>query len=230
VSDAAPVSVIVPTHDGERYIAETIDSILAQTLKPAEVIVVDDGSTDNGPAIAAAYGAPVRVLHQNKSGAGAARNRGVKNASQPFLAFLDHDDLWEPTKLAAQFSVLGARAELAGIFGLMCEFMSPDVPAEVAARFLPKTEAQPSTLISCLLIRAGEFHRVGPLDPDSRADFVDWYMRARDLGLQFDFLQELVVRRRVHGRNTSLDAGVKSDYLKHIKASLDRRRAGGTES
>jgi glycosyltransferase involved in cell wall biosynthesis len=226
----APVSVIVPTHNGERYIAETLDSILAQTAPPAEVIVIDDGSSDHGPHIARAFGGRVRVIAQAQAGAATARNVGVAAAAQPFLAFLDHDDLWERRKLELQLAELALRPELAGVFGLMSEFISPELPPEVAGRLLPKTEAQPSTLISCLLIHAADFRRVGALEPSSRADFVDWYMRARDAGLQFDFLPELVVRRRVHGRNTSLDDRVKRDYLKHIKASLDRRRTGTTES
>src|SRR6185503_15656269 len=109
VSTPAAVSVVVPTHNGERYIAEAIDSILAQTVPPAEIIVVDDGSIDEGPRIARSYDAPVSVLHQANAGAAAARNTGIAAATQPYLAFLDHDDLWTPRKLELQLAALARR-------------------------------------------------------------------------------------------------------------------------
>lgn len=225
----APVSVIVPMHDGERYVCESLDSILAQTIAPAEIIVVDDGSTDSGAAVVEAYGRGVKLVRQANAGAGAARNHGIAMATQPLLAFLDHDDVWLPAKLETQLAALDRSRELAGVFGHMLEFVSPDVAPDVASTLRPVAEPQPSTLISCLLIRADRFRHVGELDTASHADFVDWYLRALDAGLRLEILPQLVVRRRLHGRNTSLrNTAVKRDYLRHIKASLDRRRAGTT--
>ena len=224
MSAAAPVSVVVPTHNGERYLAESLASILEQTCPPHEIIVVDDGSSDRGPEIAAGFDERVRLLRQEQSGAAAARNRGIAAATQPYLAFLDHDDVWMPRKTELQLAVLAARPEVAGSFGSMVEFVSPDVPPEVARRFAAVEQPTPSTLISCMLVHAAEFLRVGLLAVDSRADFVDWYLRARDLGLRFETVPEVVVRRRIHDRNSSRDGRVKNDYLKHLKASLDRRR------
>jgi glycosyltransferase involved in cell wall biosynthesis len=222
----APVSVVVPMHDGERYVAECLDSILGQTVPPAEVIVVDDGSTDGSATVVEAYGRGVRLVRQANAGPGAARNTGIALATQPLLAFLDHDDLWVADKLERQLAALGGRPDLSGVFGHMVEFVSPDVVPEAACRLVPALEPQPATLVSCLLIHAAEFRRVGELETASRADFVDWYLRALDAGLKFDVLGDLLVRRRLHGRNYTLRNGdVKRDYLRHIKASLDRRRA-----
>ena len=165
----SPVSVSVPTHNGESFIAETLDSNLGQTAPPTEIIVVNDGSTDGGRGRGKSYGEPVRVMHQEHSGVAAARNRGVAAATQPYLAFLDHDDLWTSRKLEVQLAALASQPELAGVFGYMSEFLSPDVPPHVAARLVPQVEPQPSTLINCLLARAEEFRRVGPLDVDSHA-------------------------------------------------------------
>jgi glycosyltransferase involved in cell wall biosynthesis len=224
----APVSVVVPMHDGERYVGESLDSIFAQTVMPAEVIVVDDGSTDGSAAIVERYGRGVALLRQAQSGPAAARNRGIAAATQPLLAFLDHDDVWLPSKLETQLAALRARPDLDGVFCHMVEFISPDVPAEVAVSLAPIEQPQPSTLISCLLVSAQRFRGVGDLDTASRADFVDWYLRALDAGLRFEILPELFVRRRLHGRNTSRrNDEVKRDYIRHIKASLDRRRTAG---
>lgn len=94
------VSVIVPTYNYGRFLAETLDSVFRQTVPAHEVIVVDDGSTDDTPAVAARYGERVVYLRQPNRGVAAARNAGVDRATGDWLAFLDADDLWEPDFLA----------------------------------------------------------------------------------------------------------------------------------
>jgi glycosyltransferase involved in cell wall biosynthesis len=94
------ISVIIPAYNAARFLPRCLNSVFAQTLKPAEVIVVDDGSTDDTAAVAAALGA--RVISQANGGISAARNTGIRNASGDWLAFLDADDLWAPEKLERQ--------------------------------------------------------------------------------------------------------------------------------
>ena len=93
-------SVVIAVHNGGRTLKRAIDSVLAQTRPPHEVIVVDDGSTDASAEIAAGYGAPVRVLRQENRGVSAARNAGVAAASGDWIAFLDADDYYYPERLA----------------------------------------------------------------------------------------------------------------------------------
>lgn len=109
---AALISCIVPVFNGERYVSETLDSILAQTYRPLELIVADDGSTDGTAAVVARYGEPVRYLWQSNQGPAAARNLGVSAAQGEFVAFLDADDLWHPEKLTRQMARFHARPEL----------------------------------------------------------------------------------------------------------------------
>jgi glycosyltransferase involved in cell wall biosynthesis len=96
------ISVVIPTFNQARYLGEAIDSALAQLRKPLEVIVVDDGSTDETPAVLERYGAPVRVIRQQNGGVAAARNAGVAAARGEYVAFLDSDDVWHPRKLFRQ--------------------------------------------------------------------------------------------------------------------------------
>lgn len=96
------VSVIIPTYNYGRFIAQTIDSALGQTLPPREVIVVDDGSTDSTPEILARYGERIRVIRKQNGGVAAARNTGAEAAAGDLLAFLDADDIWLPQKLERQ--------------------------------------------------------------------------------------------------------------------------------
>jgi glycosyltransferase involved in cell wall biosynthesis len=96
------ISVIIPVRNRAREVREAIASALAQTLAPAEIIVVDDGSTDDTAAAVAAFNDRVKLIRQEQKGAAAARNRGAKAACGDWLAFLDSDDLWLPAKLAEQ--------------------------------------------------------------------------------------------------------------------------------
>ena len=88
------VSVIIPTYNRGWIVQEAIDSVLNQDFSDYELIVVDDGSDDNTPAILKAYGNKITVLHQPNKGVSAARNRGIAAAAGRLIAFLDSDDLW----------------------------------------------------------------------------------------------------------------------------------------
>lgn len=109
----APVSVVIPTFNASSMITQAIDSVLAQTVRPAEIIVVDDGSTDDTRQRLAGYPGLVRYVYQMNQGVSAARNRGVGIAEQEFVAFLDADDVWHPRKLQLQMEVFGRHPTLA---------------------------------------------------------------------------------------------------------------------
>jgi glycosyltransferase involved in cell wall biosynthesis len=100
------VSVVIPCYNAACFLHETLASVLRQTHPPLEVIVVDDGSTDNSAAIAESFGPCVRVIRQKNQGESVARNRGIDEAKGDWIAFLDADDFWEPTKLERQLGVI----------------------------------------------------------------------------------------------------------------------------
>lgn len=110
------ISVIIPSYNCERYISETIDSILGQSLKDIELIVVDDGSTDRTQEIVSSYGPPVRLLTQTNSGVCAARNHGIREAIGDFICLMDHDDYWFPHKLARQLEEFQTHPEAGVVF------------------------------------------------------------------------------------------------------------------
>ena len=111
------VSVIVPAYNTAAYLAETLNSALAQSYRDFEIIVVDDGSTDDTLAVARSFEPQVTVKTQPNQGPAAARNRAISYASGEYLALLDSDDLWVKDKLAEQVAWLDARPELGWIFG-----------------------------------------------------------------------------------------------------------------
>lgn len=104
-------TVVVATHDGERFLERTLKSVTAQTVGPVQVVVCDDGSTDGTPALLEGWSDRVTVVRQQNQGVSAARNRGASLATGRFLAFLDHDDVWEPELLERQIALLEARPD-----------------------------------------------------------------------------------------------------------------------
>ena len=105
------ISLIIPVYNGGRYLREAIDSVLNQTVKPREFIIVDDGSTDDSLQIARSYGSTLKIIAQPNGGTAAARNRGLAEADQPLIAFLDNDDRFVPQKLQRQVQCLAQHPE-----------------------------------------------------------------------------------------------------------------------
>jgi len=106
------ISVVIPAYNAAEYIGRAIDSVLAQTRRPDEIIVVDDGSTDDTASIVETYGSQVRLIRQENAGVSAARNTGIDAATGEWIAFLDSDDEWLKEKLQLQVELLGRNSEL----------------------------------------------------------------------------------------------------------------------
>ncbi|MCZ2341844.1 MAG: glycosyltransferase family 2 protein [Bacteroidales bacterium] len=134
------VSVVIPCYNGAEYLAETIRSVLAQTVAVHEIIVVDDGSTDTSADLAESFGHPVRVIRQTNQGESVARNRGIEEAISPWVAFVDADDLWETTKIEQQLQAVQNHPEIVLVFTGYRMFgaanhLAPIPPAQVAGDF-----------------------------------------------------------------------------------------------
>jgi glycosyltransferase involved in cell wall biosynthesis len=224
--DNCRVSVIVPVYNGELYLAEAIESILAQTYQPFEVIIVDDGSTDRSSQIARSFGSPVEYCYQPNSGTAAARNRGIESAGGNHLAFLDADDLWLKDKLKHQVAAFLAQGDLDLVSGHVEQFYSTDVEESVRKSMHCPEGQIPSCVMGASLIKRDSFLRVGWFETEFilGAD-LSWYIRAREAGLQMKILSQVVMRRRLHQTNKGVTQGsFASHRLQILKASLDRRR------
>lgn len=222
------ISVVIPVRDGERYLAEAIESVLAQTRGRHEVIIVLDGSSDRSDEIAAGFGDPVRVISQRPAGIPAARNRGVALAEGDLISFLDHDDLWDREMTAARLERFEADPELGIARTGAQNFLSPDLPPERAATLRYATGLIEGELAGGTLMRRQVWTRVGEFNDELRAgEFLEWMLRARRLGVRESMVSRPLLRRRVHASNTTLRAGAEGlrDYTKVLKAELDARRA-----
>jgi glycosyltransferase involved in cell wall biosynthesis len=218
------VSCIVPVHNGAAFIAEALASIFAQAGPALDVVVVDDGSSDNSAGIAAAFSG-VRVHRKAQAGVAAARNDGLALARGDLVAFLDADDLWLPGKLAAQLAALDADPRADYCLTLVRHALTAGAAAEIAVP--GNGEPMHGRLMQCLLARRRAFDTVGTFDTGTttRAD-QDWFLRAEEKGLIGVMVDEVFTIRRIHGDNHSLrNAGnVRDDFLQIAKRNLDRRR------
>jgi glycosyltransferase involved in cell wall biosynthesis len=223
------VSVIIPVHDGEAYLADAIDSVLAQSVPPSEVLVIDDGSTDGSAEIAEGYRPPVRCIRNGRRGPGAALNRGTRESSGEFVAYIDDDDLWTPRKLEVQLASLERDPDVELAFGRVEEFHSPDLAPEWRERIPLREGIAVGFTRGTMLVRRRALERVGGwLEDRTLGEFIDWYARAQDLGLRHEVVPEVVLRRRIHRRNYSGPAGTADhgDYPAVLREVLRRRRRG----
>jgi len=225
------VSCIVPVYNGEEYLAETLESILGQTHRPLEVIVVDDGSTDGSADIVRGYGDPIRYVFKENGGPASAYNTALGLASGEFLSFLGADDLWHPEKTTLQLGRFAARAELDYCVAHLQNFWIPDLKKE-AEEFRDHRLARPMPgyTSATLLARRALFDRVGAFDASLQHghDF-DWFLRAAEAGATLEVLPDVLLFRRIHHSNRSrrLADNSRKTFLKILKASLDRRRKQG---
>lgn len=219
------VSTILPVYNGEEFLSEAIDSVLAQQHSPHQVIIVDDGSTDQTAAIVKSYGNQVEYIYQENQGAPAARNTGVSLARGEFISFQDADDLWTEDKLRLQLQefVDNPEAEIVtSMFQRLLQKTGDFEPPEYVFYDGPHLGMN----FKCAVIRRSVFDRVGIINQDHLyCDDWDWFMRAREEGVNIQVLSKVTISYRRHECNITNDmVKANSDVLKMLKESLDRRR------
>ena len=223
------VSVILPVYNCERYIGESIESIISQTHRPHEIIVINDGSTDNTENIVKSY-KQVHLINQKNAGVSAALNKGLELANGNFIAFLDSDDLWENKKLENQLQRLNEDKKLDMVFSKVRQFISSDLSPEDQKRYECPEKPMDGIHRSALVGRSESIKRVGTFSSDyTSEEFLDWFVRAKELGLKYSIMDQVFVMRRIHGNNLTLqkERKEKVDFPKILKLALDRRRQAG---
>jgi glycosyltransferase involved in cell wall biosynthesis len=227
------VTVVIPAHNAERFVAEAIESVLAQTYAPVETIVVDDGSTDRTAEIAARYD-DVRLLRQDNRGAPAARNAGVAISSGELLTFHDADDAMLPKRLETQVEHLLSNP------GVDCVLASQELVVEAGVErplwagadpvfdrigIDVKTET-PDIYIVTMMMSRGLFDSIGGFDETmAPVEDVDIVFRLMERDAELAFLPDVLVRRRVHpGALTQDLEASRAGFFKLFKRRIDRRR------
>ena len=220
------ISVIITCFNREEYIREAIDSVLCQSLENCEIIVIDDGSTDNSAEIIRTYGNRLRYFHQNNKGASCAKNAGIELARGEYISFLDSDDAWTPDKLHLQMNHFKASSGIDILHGYARQFVNPGLSPEERSQLYCPAEPMPAPTSGTMLLKKATFERVG----DFRADLlvgieVEWHLRAKNMGLSMVTLPDILLLRRIHKTNSgTTQRAARQQHLSILKENLDRRR------
>lgn len=208
------VSVVIPTYNRASLLAEALESVLNQTYKYFEIIVVDDGSTDSTDAVIKPYIGSIKYIRQNNQGNGAARNTGIKEAKGEFVAFLDSDDLWLPDKLEKQIKYLQEHPDVDMVYGNGIIFgntkdsgrslISHKKARQLSKKVTLRDEFMKSTIrSSTILIRKNILDELGGFDPNLRV-CVDGDFSLRTLSkYKVAFMDDILIRYRKHDGNIS---------------------------
>jgi glycosyltransferase involved in cell wall biosynthesis len=220
------VSAIVLSYDAGRYLGAAIESVRAQTHPRMELVLVDNGSTDDSREVADCYSPDIKVWIDPNRGICPARNAGLAVARGDYIGFLDGDDLWELRKTEVQLAAFAADPSPDLVLGRATQFATPELDEEAAARIRVPEGSQPGRILGAMLAPRETWERVGPWRRELiLGDGLDWFLRASALGLRDEMVEETVLRRRLHGRNAGIQlAEAQVELARVLKERLDQRR------
>ncbi|MGH3082641.1 MAG: glycosyltransferase family 2 protein [Gaiellaceae bacterium] len=221
------MTVIVAAFNGETYLRETLDSLFAQDFGAYEVVFVDDGSEDGTAEIARSF--PLRYIHQPNQGLPAARNAGLAVAQGDFIAFLDDDDLLPPNKLRVQARHLLENPDTGCVLG-RCEWLFEGIEPPNLKRDPIYGELGGIQFVTAM-IRRNVLEGLGGFDPTYRyAEDRDLFVRLREHGVKIEVLPHVVLHKRLHGSNMTLNPPESHPLLRSLKGKLDRERSARSEA
>jgi glycosyltransferase involved in cell wall biosynthesis len=219
------VTVITPVYNGEAFLEEAIESVQQQNYQPLEIIIIDDGSTDDTARLAASLEGNIRYIEQANQGPAAARNTGIKAAQGKLITFLDVDDRWPAQKLHREMGYLAANPHIDIVQGLIQELEAIGEPP------IFKESGTPYSFVNLgsASYRASVFERVGLFDETLRFDEdTDWFIRAWECGIVKVILDEISLYYRKHAGNMTNGVGMKqAGFVRLFKKHLDRQRRQG---
>ena len=219
------ISVILPLYNGRRFFRQAIDSILAQTLAPIEIFVVDDGSTDDSTRELPIHPS-LRLIRQPNTGVASARNRGIKESRGNILAFLDQDDEWTHDKLEKQVRFLHDHTELGYVLAHQFIHLAPDIPKPSWLKAEQVNQPSAGYLPGTLVVHRETLNQVGLFNEAYRSGSdSEWFFRAKDMGISMEIMPDVLLHRTIHGKNQSYDtATANRELLRIVHQSLKNRR------
>jgi glycosyltransferase involved in cell wall biosynthesis len=222
------VSVIIPVYNGEDFLAEAVESVRLQNHAHLEIIIVDDGSSDNTAKIASRLQGNIHYVYQANSGPAAARNRGLRMAAGNVIGFLDADDVWTVNKIRLQLGYFEKDPSLEIVLGLLQRMQLTE--AEGGKRtFKEWAEPVMNMHLGSALFKRSAFEKVGLFDESlDYCEDCDWFMRAKERQIPTVLHKEVTYYYRRHSRNITNDIETSLNFtLKMLRYSLNRRRQRG---
>lgn len=204
--------------NGETYLAEALESIFNQQIHNHEIIVVNDGSTDNTAKILHRYSDKIQIIEQSNQGPSAGRNRGLQAAQGDFIAILDADDICPLDKLQTQLTFLKNNPQYSVVMGPLRRLYMDPTPT--------LSEPEHAGNLGCALFQKSLFDQVGLFNPDLRfGEDLDWFIRAREKQIPIAFLSQVALIYRVHAGCTTWKKTAEEMRLVNVLGkSLQRRR------
>ena len=226
------VSVIVPVYNAQGYLRDAVASVQAQTLNDWEIVLVDDGSTDNSADVIAQIirDVPnVRAFAKDNGGPAAARNYGLTQAHGHYISFLDADDLYPPYKLEQQAARLNQESSLALVLGRIQYVWLPGGEI-INIRFKEADNTLTHVHLGSGLFRREVFDRIGNFDETMRySEDFDWFLRAHEANTNLLIMKAVMLYYRLHDSNMTRGKNMQEiNAFLALKKSLDRRRQSGT--
>jgi len=220
---AGKISVVIPTYNNAHFLPEALDSVFAQTFGDVEIIVVNDGSTDNTREVVRAYGRTLIYVEQENSGPARARNKGVSFARGEYVAFLDADDVWMPDKLEQQMGVFSLNQNAALVYSQVVEFdevsrrESPPRPRQVySGSLFDRLLIEGLIPLPSVIIKKSVIREVGGFDEGlfTAEDTNLWIKVARKN--EIVGIDKPLVRRRLHSGNISARLDINVGTLENL--------------
>ena len=216
------ISVIIPSFNCEAYIAETINSVLNQTVKVHELIVLDDGSTDKSLEVLKTFGDKIILIPQDNKGVCQTLNSGIRQSTGDYVAFLDSDDLWALDKIENQINDVKNNPEYNIFVGAVRQFVSPEI---INHSYVFKEYPQNSySKITCLALKEvflndGWFKEEGSLH-----DFFEWVELMNLKNEKIFFSEKILAYRRIRPNSLSQSKDYYPNLLKFLKNRIDSKR------
>ena len=226
-SDHPTVSIIIPVYNRENYIRECLTSVLADDYPQKEIIVIDDGSTDNTSEILDEYSG-IKIIKQENRGVSIARNEGIKASTGEFITYLDSDDIWLPGRIEPSLGYFRSNPGIDYVLGQQILFLEDEIqcPKHIEREALEKpTDA---TNNGCLILRKSCYQKIGLFNTKyKKGEDTEWFFRAEYHGLKMARLPQAFFRRRIHQTNLSMELPEKNleNLFQILRESVQRNKA-----
>jgi glycosyltransferase involved in cell wall biosynthesis len=221
------VGVVIRTFNSDKYLKDSIESVINQNYSPMEIVVVDGGSTDQTIEIISGLFPEVKIIRQIRPGLGGAAQDGIEALDTDLIAFQDSDDIWTAGRLKQMVESLIDCIDLAAVLGAVEHFLSPELDQNEHQNLLIHKGLQPGFGLPALLIYKKVFNQIGPFaEGFPYGEYMEFIDRFRLKGLQIKQLDISSLKRRVHKSNYTQGVELRSNMLEALHMIIARRRNG----
>lgn len=200
------VSIVLPVKNGERFLAESISSVLSQDYHPLELIVIDGQSTDRSAGIIRSF-PEANYVSQDGTGINEAWNQGINEAKGEYIGFMSSDDIWAPAKIQRQINYYRKHPDVLCNITMIKMFLEPNITPPPSLKAETLNNAYPGYNLETLLVHRSIFKQIGVfLTQIPGPQDLDWWLRLKDSGETIAVIPEVLVYKRIHDLNLTFSS------------------------